>query len=160
VNAHEQIITRFYEAFARRDAAVMASCYAPDARFSDPVFPSLRGPEIVDMWTMLTKALRESSITFGDVRADERGGSAHWEAKYLYSATGRRVHNIIEARFTFAAGNEIKFATHEDRFDLWRWSRQALGPVGVILGWSPIVRNQVRATAAKRLADYRAQPRV
>jgi ketosteroid isomerase-like protein len=154
MNANEQLITRFYEAFSRRDAATMASCYAPDARFSDPVFPSLQGSEIIDMWTMLTGALRESSITFSDVRADDKGGSAHWEARYLYSATGRRVHNIIEARFTFADG---RFATHRDQFDLWRWSRQALGPVGLLLGWSPIVRNKVQATAAQRLADYRAK---
>jgi hypothetical protein len=159
MNAHEQLIHRFYEAFSRRDAATMASCYAPDARFSDPVFPSLQGQAIIDMWTMLTSALREASITFGDVRADERGGSAHWEARYLYSATGRRVHNIIDARFTFAPG-EPRFATHDDRFDLWRWSRQALGPVGMLLGWSPIVRNKVRATAAARLADWQARPRV
>lgn len=28
----------------------------------------------------------------------------------------------------------IEPAEHRDRFDLWRWSRQALGPVGVVLG--------------------------
>src|SRR6478672_11208014 len=36
------LIRRFYSAFAARDADTMAACYAPDARFSDPVFTDLR----------------------------------------------------------------------------------------------------------------------
>ena len=42
---NETLIERFYGAFAEKDGAAMASCYAPDVRFSDPVFPDLRGAE-------------------------------------------------------------------------------------------------------------------
>lgn len=39
-------------------------------------------------------------------------------------------------------------ATHRDRFNFWRWARQALGAPGVLLGWSPSLKRKVRNTAA------------
>jgi trans-aconitate methyltransferase len=45
-----ETIARFYAAFAALDGATMASCYAPDARFEDPVF-SLEGKDAVKEWT-------------------------------------------------------------------------------------------------------------
>ncbi len=145
------LINRFYEAFARRDGAAMAACYHPEARFSDPAFPNLRGGEIDAMWTMLCQRAQEFSLTFRDVQADAARGSAHWEAKYLFSKTGRRVHNIIEAEFAFKDGLIV---AHDDRFDFWRWSRQALGLPGVLLGWSGFLRGKVQAEAAKGLAIF------
>ena len=38
--------------------------------------------------------------------------------------------------------------------NFWRWSRQALGPIGMLLGWSPMVRGKVRAQAARALDQY------
>ena len=145
------LITRFYEAFARRDGAAMAACYHPEARFSDPAFPNLRGAEIGAMWTMLCQRAQEFSLTFRDVQASEERGSAHWEAKYLFSKTGRQVHNIIEAEFAFKDGLIV---AHDDRFSFWRWSRQALGLPGVLLGWSAFLRGKVQAEAAKGLAIF------
>ena len=45
---------------------------------------------------------------------------------------------------------------HRDRFDFWRWSRQALGPAGWLLGWTPLLRAKVRATAAGNLDRFLA----
>jgi ketosteroid isomerase-like protein len=151
MNANEAVIRRFYEAFQKRDAAAMAACYAPDVRFSDPVFTDLRGPDAGAMWRMLCERGKDLRLEFRDVRADAASGSAHWEAWYTFSATGRKVHNVIDASFEFRDG---RIARHIDRFDLYRWSRQALGPAGLLLGWSPLLQNKVRAMAAKGLADY------
>ena len=52
--AHEDLIKRFYAAFAAHDGYTMASCYAPNATFSDPVFTDLKGEEPGAMWRMLT----------------------------------------------------------------------------------------------------------
>ncbi|MBK8068262.1 MAG: nuclear transport factor 2 family protein [Rhodanobacteraceae bacterium] len=145
------LVTRFYEAFARRDGAAMAACYHPEARFSDPAFPDLRGAQIGAMWTMLCQRAQDFSLTFRDVQADAERGSAHWEAKYLFSKTGRQVHNIIDAEFAFRDGLIV---SHDDRFDFWRWSRQALGPAGLLLGWSGFLRAKVQAEAAKGLAIF------
>jgi ketosteroid isomerase-like protein len=43
VHANAELIARFYDAFARRDAEAMAGCYHADIEFSDPVFTELRG---------------------------------------------------------------------------------------------------------------------
>ena len=78
--------------------------------------------------------------------------SAHWEATYRFSASGRMVHNSIEAEFEFDAAGLI--SSHRDRFDFWRWTRQALGLPGLLLGWTPMLRAKVRAQAAKGLARF------
>jgi ketosteroid isomerase-like protein len=153
-DAHVQLITNLYEAFARLDGEAMAACYAPDATFSDPVFPDLRGGRGGHMWRMLTGQAEDLKIEFGDVQADESSGSAHWEAWYPFSATGRSVHNVIDARFTFRDG---LIATHVDSFDLWKWTRMALGLPGVLLGWSPMVQNKVRAQAGKALEIWESK---
>ena len=141
------LLERFYSAFARRDAATMAACYAPDARFSDPVF-DLAGDEIGAMWSMLCERGRDLRVEWRDVRADDATGAAHWEARYTFSATGRPVHNVIDAAFTFNAG---RIARHVDTFDLWRWSRMALGAKGALLGWTPFVRKAIQRQARRGL---------
>ncbi|WP_422099790.1 nuclear transport factor 2 family protein [Variovorax sp.] len=154
-----QTIERFYGAFAQLDAATMEACYAPDAVFDDEAF-SLRGRrEIGGMWRMLCEATKAKGadvwrLSHRDVRADERDGSAHWDAHYRFSATGRLVDNSIDARFGFTPEGLI--ATHRDSFPFWTWSRQALGTPGLLLGWSPMLRKKVRATAAANLAKYLA----
>jgi ketosteroid isomerase-like protein len=149
MHPNEQLITRFYECFARRDASGMAACYAPDVHFSDEVF-DLRGVHAANMWRMLLKS-PDLRLTYSNVQADDLAGRAHWDAHYTFGASGRRVHNSIDAEFVFKDG---LITRHRDRFDFWRWSRQALGPSGLLLGWTPLVRNKVRATAEARLHDF------
>jgi ketosteroid isomerase-like protein len=154
MSANEEIIRRFYTAFQQRDAATMAACYAPDVQFSDPVFTDLRGAAAGTMWKMLCERGKDLKIEFRDVRADAAGGSAHWEAWYTFSATGRKVHNIIDASFEFRDGKIVK---HTDRFDLHRWAGLALGLPGTLLGWTPFLQNKIRAMARKGLDDYTAR---
>ncbi|EGH20382.1 hypothetical protein PSYMO_02344 [Pseudomonas amygdali pv. mori str. 301020] len=149
--ANSALITRFYEAFAQLDAEAMSACYTDDVLFSDPTFGELRGPQVGDMWRMLTSRAKNFSVVFDQVRADDRAGTAHWVATYLFSQTGRTVVNDIEARFVFRDG---KICEHLDNFDMWRWSRQALGLKGLLLGWTPLVRNAVRAQALKGLKTF------
>lgn len=142
------LVARFYEAFQRRDADAMAACYHADATFSDPVFPDLRGPRVAAMWRMLCASARDLDVRAHDIQADDATGSARWEARYGFGRARRPVHNVIAARFAFRDG---RIARHEDSFDLWRWSRMALGPAGVALGWSPMLKARIRADAARRL---------
>ncbi|WP_346398733.1 nuclear transport factor 2 family protein [Pseudomonas syringae] len=149
--ANSALITRFYEAFAQLDAEAMSACYTDDVLFSDPAFGELRGTQVGDMWRMLTSRAKNFSVVFDQVRADDQTGSAHWVATYLFSQTGRTVVNDIQARFVFRDG---KICEHRDHFDMWRWSRQALGLKGLLLGWTPLVRNAVRAQALKGLKTF------
>ncbi|HEX7644171.1 MAG TPA: nuclear transport factor 2 family protein [Burkholderiaceae bacterium] len=154
MHPNAELITKFYSAFQKLDAETMASCYAPDIHFSDPVFPSLRGTEASDMWRMLASRAKDFSLVFDGVEADEQTGRAHWVATYLFSQTGNTVVNDIQASFIFRDG---KIVRHVDSFDLWRWSRQALGFKGLLLGWTHIVAGAVRKQAAKSLAAFRGQ---
>ena len=157
MSPNEQTLRRFYEAFARLDAATMAACYAPDATFRDEVFELRGAREIGGMWKMLcagtkAKGAHVWQLTSRDVQADTAGGQAHWDAHYLFSATGRTVDNAVDARFTFTPDGLI--ATHRDRFGFWTWARQALGLPGLLLGWSPSLRRKVKQTAARNLAAF------
>jgi len=151
MNQNEKLIETFYTAFQKLDARGMTACYHPDIRFSDPVFTDLSGAEVGGMWQMLCAQAKNFEVTFSGVQADEQRGKANWEARYDFSATGRRVHNKIAADFEFADGKIIK---HTDTFDFWKWSSQALGPTGSLLGWTPLVRNKVQKQAAERLAGF------
>jgi ketosteroid isomerase-like protein len=156
MHANETLITRFYEAFTKRDAEGMAACYADDVRFSDPVFQNLEGERAKNMWRMLCERGKDLRIEFRDVQADDTKGSAHWEARYTFSMTGRLVHNVIDASFVFRDG---KIVEHVDRFDLWRWAGSALGAKGKLLGWTPFVHKAVRKNALKGLDAWSAKAR-
>lgn len=145
------LVERFYRAFQARDAAAMGACYHPAIVFSDPVFPGLRGREAGAMWAMLCARAQDLAIDLGEVHADDARGRAHWEARYTFSPTGRRVHNAIDAAFEFRDG---LIARHVDRFGFWRWARQALGPAGWALGWTPMLRSRVRSQARRGLAAF------
>ncbi|MBL4688012.1 MAG: nuclear transport factor 2 family protein [Nannocystaceae bacterium] len=148
---HADVIATLYRSLDAGDGEAMAALYHPDATFSDPVFTDLKGKEVGAMWQMLCSRSSDLRVEHSAVKVDGDRGSAHWEAYYTFSATGRSVHNIIDAEFRFEGDKIIE---HRDHFSLWRWSRQALGPIGLALGWSPIVAGKVRGQASKGLALY------
>lgn len=154
MHPHEALLHRFYEAFQQQDAEAMAACYHPEVTFDDPVFQGLVGERAGNMWRMLCSRATDLEITFDAVTADDQTGQAHWEARYTFSPTGNPVHNVIDARFTFRDG---LIASHRDTFDLWRWSRMALGVKGVLLGWAPPVQGAIRKQALKGLAAWEAK---
>jgi len=148
-------ITRFYTAFANLDGAAMASCYAANAKFQDPVFDLSGAEEIGSMWKMLcanTSGNPKSAAAWKLEFRDVTDASAHWEAHYIFS-TGRSVHNIIEAKIE--VDTEGLIVNHCDTFPFWAWSRQALGASGLLLGWTPLLRSKVKRTAASSLKKYR-----
>ncbi|NTX08911.1 MULTISPECIES: nuclear transport factor 2 family protein [Myxococcus] len=151
MNPHSQLIVDFYSAFQRRDSKAMNACYHPDVEFSDSVFIGLRHGSTTAMWTMLCERGKDLQVTYRDVQADDRTGRAHWDALYTFATTGRKVLNRIDAEFEFRDG---KIVRHQDRFDFWTWSRQALGPTGLVLGWTPFLRNKVRTQARRTLDKY------
>jgi ketosteroid isomerase-like protein len=151
MHRNAELIRDFYTCFANRDARGMAACYHPSVKFSDEVFVELEGAKANAMWRMLCERGKDLKIEFRDIKADDSTGSAHWEAWYTFSPTGRNVHNKIDARFEFRAG---KIFRHRDTFDFKDWAAQALGPKGRLLGWSGFLKKRVRAQAAKSLAEY------
>ena len=149
----EELIDRFYAAFDRKDGDAMAACYAPDARFSDPAFGELRGDgarrDVADAHRPGARPQRRA----GRARGRRDTGSARWIARYTFTQTGRPVANDVRARFRFRDG---LIAEHDDAFSFHRWARQALGPPGLLLGWTPVLRASVRKRARGNLERFMA----
>lgn len=151
MSGQQALISRFYEAFARRDWAAMGTCYHADVHFSDPVF-DLYGDQARLMWRMLCTRATDLKVEFSGVSFDGQVGRAHWDAWYTFSATGRKVLNRIDARFEFRDGLIVR---HVDTFSFAAWARQALGLPGLVLGWSSFLQNKVRGQAADGLAKFK-----
>jgi ketosteroid isomerase-like protein len=147
----KELIERLYTAMDRGDGDTMASSYTPGARFSDPAFGELRGREIGEMWRMLTGRATDLSVELVENDANAERGTARWIAHYTFAATGRPVVNDIRASYRFEDG---LIAEHDDRFSFHRWSRQALGPAGLLLGWTPLLRASVRRRARGQLHEF------
>lgn len=149
---NEKIIQKFYSAFAKADYKEMVTCYHPDIQFRDPVFKSLTGKEVSNMWQMLLERSKGNiKIEFSNIQADNYTGSAQWIATYNFSKTNRTVVNVIHANFNFKDGLIIK---HEDNFDLWKWSKQAFGIPGYLLGWTGYMQQKIQTTAEQSLKKF------
>lgn len=142
------LIERFYRAFDARDVEAMAACYHPDVVFEDPAFGELRGAQVVAMWRMLVARAKDLRVEARDIVADDAAGSATWVATYSFGKGGRRVRNVIRARFRFRDGLIVD---HRDSFNVWKWAGMALGPAGWALGWTPFVRARIRRDARRQL---------
>ncbi len=149
---NEELIKHFYTSFKNGDAEGMILCYDSNIVFTDPVFGELKGTEAMNMWRMLIASSKGNlKIEFENVIADNKAGSANWVAEYEFSKTGRKVINQIHAQFEFQNGKIIK---HTDKFDLWKWSRQALGWKGLLLGWTPFMKSGIKKFARRNLNKY------
>ncbi len=145
------VIDRLYAALNARDGEAMAACYTPDAVFEDPAFGELRGGAGQDMWRMLCSRATDLAVEVPERDADAAAGTARWVATYAFE--GRPVVNDIRATYVFRDG---LIADHRDVFDLRTWATQAMGPVGKVLGYTPLLRILVRRKTSSQLAAFRA----
>ena len=155
MDANEQIVSNFYTGFQQLDYKKMNACYSNDIIFFDPVFELLRGDEVRSMWEMLCKNAKDFSIVFGNIQAlDEEYYTCDWTATYTFSKTGRKVVNKVKANMRFADGKIIE---HSDGFSLHRWSIQALGFSGWLLGWNRFFQRKIKNGARKNLLRFMQQ---
>ncbi|MBW4362256.1 nuclear transport factor 2 family protein [Flavobacterium taihuense] len=153
MNPNEQLIYKFYTAFAKADTKTMCECYHNDIQFQDPVFGILKGDDVNQMWKMLIeKSKGNIKIEFSNIKANEYLGSAKWVATYNFSKTNRKVVNVIYAQFKFQDNLIIR---HTDNFDIWKWSKQALGFKGLLLGWTGFMQKQIHKQALYSLDNYK-----
>ncbi len=146
------LVKQFYTAFQKLDYATMQNCYADEAVFQDPAFGALNGNEVKAMWEMLAKNAKGFALMFENIKAkDEEYVTCQWTASYTFSATGRRVVNVIRAYLRIQNG---KITEHTDYFNFWKWSRQALGVSGLLLGWTSFFHGKVTTQARARLESF------
>jgi ketosteroid isomerase-like protein len=151
MTSNEQLIFDFYTAFQSKEAEKMVSIYSETIRFNDPAFGDLQGEDAKNMWRMLIENGTDLKIEFKITDSDQNWVTAHWEAYYTFSRTGRSVHNKIDATFTIENG---EITNHVDTFNLWSWSKQAMGTTGWLLGWSEFFRKKLHKTTHKMLSKH------
>jgi hypothetical protein len=145
------VATRFYEAFMVRDFYTMGLLYANHATFRDPVFPRLTAQGARLMWQMLLTEAEDLEIS-ADIHEDTADRArVDWTARYTFTPTKRLVVNKVHTEMVIAAG---KIVQQVDDFSFWRWSGQALGWKGWLLGATPLVRDPVQRKAAKSLKEF------
>ncbi len=143
------VIREFYEGFQNHDATKMAECYHGEVLFCDPAFGHLEGEQVGKMWAMLIKRSEGNlKISFSDIWVDGEYGGVNWIAEYKFKK--RPIRNEVKANFKFQDGKIIE---HTDSFDTYKWCRMAFGTVGFILGWSPILWNQVQKKSQQLLSE-------
>lgn len=151
---NEKTLIKFYTAFANADAAAMCECYHTDITFRDPAFGLLKGNDVCLMWKMLIeKSKGNLKIEYTNLQANDYLGTARWIARYNFSKTNRKVINTIHSQFHFKDGLIIK---QTDEFDIWKWSKQALGSTGYLLGWTGFLQNKIQEQALQSLKKYKA----
>ncbi|MFA4867277.1 MAG: nuclear transport factor 2 family protein [Pedobacter sp.] len=151
MNSNEQLIHHFYTSFQDKNVKAMQDLYASNASFNDPVFTNLNADEVKSMWAMLIMNGKDMRLEFKDIKGTQNGATAVWDAWYTFSATGKKVHNHINASFLIENGKIIK---HTDHFSFYLWASQALGLTGILLGWTSFLKNKIRSTAKKNLQRY------
>lgn len=147
-----KIATAFYAAFAKGDADKMITYYDDHIEFEDPVFGKLKGNQAKMMWKMLLDRSKGNlEIIFNVIETTDNTAIVKWEARYAFSKTGRKIHNKITAHLTVEEGKIIK---HIDKFNLWKWSQQAFGFKGFLIGWTPFFKAKLQHQTRDLLNKY------
>ncbi len=149
----QNIIEKFYKAFAVLDVETMLACYHPDIVFIDPAFGKLKAEKAKNMWRMLCHSQKKENfiINWSGIKFDGKVGKANWEAFYTFKNTGRKVHNIISAKFKFKDGLIIE---HTDHFDLHHWAKQAMGFKGYLIGGTNFFKKKLQANTNRLLNKF------
>lgn len=145
------VASRFYDAFMVRDYYTMGLLYANHATFRDPVFPRLTAQGARLMWQMLLSEAEDLGIEVNIIEDTADRARVDWVARYTFTPTKRSVVNRVHTEMAIAAG---KIVQQTDQFNFWRWSGQALGWRGWLLGFTPLVREKVQRQAAKSLTEF------
>ncbi|MEX0636864.1 MAG: nuclear transport factor 2 family protein [Ferruginibacter sp.] len=148
----EQLISNFYTAFSKKDATEMNACYSNDVVFYDPAFELLQGNQVKAMWEMLCENAKDFSLSFQNIKDLGDGYyNCDWTAHYTFSKTGRKVVNNVKAHMKIEEGQIIE---HSDAFSLHKWSSQAFGFSGWLLGWNSFFQRKIKNTAKRNLLKY------
>lgn len=149
---NKEIINKFYTSFSNGNVKGMLECYHKDIVFQDAVFGKLEGERAFKMWEMLlSKKKQNTIITFNNVEATAEKGKANWVVKYEYGAKKRKVINKVQANFKF---KDSKIIEHLDDFNLWKWTQQAIGPAGYLMGWTTYMKNKIQKTTKSKLDRF------
>ena len=155
MDSPDNLVRRFYTCFSQLDHAGMNALYSEDVQFFDPAFGYLSGAEVRAMWKMLCTRARDFSLRYNEPEVlDQEYVTCRWTADYVFSNTGRKVHNEVKAHMKIMDGRIVE---HSDAFSMHRWAAQALGWKGWLLGGSGFFQKAIRNKARKQLEAFMAK---
>jgi hypothetical protein len=143
------LVERFFNAFGNGDWRTMARCYHDKASFTDPIFPDLRGEQIVYYWHQWFKENEGIKLNYSQLFADERKAQVQWNVRYTYQ--GRAVKH--DATSTLAIWDD-QIVRHVDEFALGGYLRQREGLLTGLLSGIPLVHQRVQRSARSRLDKH------
>ena len=106
---------------------------------------------LVKYGRLLSRSDGNIKIHFSIVDVNDQQGKVEWVAEYFYGKKKRKVVNKVSSTLLIDDGKIIQ---HTDSFDLWSWTRQALGLPGYLLGWTSFMRNKIQGMTKVRLDEY------
>ena len=147
---NQELIRCFYTAFANRDVETMLSYYHENVVYEDVGFGIQKEENAKAVWLYLMEnSDKNAVITFSNIQADNLSGSVKWNANYKFN--NRKIENHISATFHFRNG---KIIYHKDDYSLWKWSQQAFGIVGYLIGWSLLFQWLIRWQMRRFLKNF------
>lgn len=147
---HLQLLQTFFTAFAKKDLNTMLDCYHENVIYDDVGFGKQKGENAKTVWRFLIKKVdANAQITFSNIQVSKDKGQANWVTKYTFNQ--QKITNKITSTFYFQDG---KIIYHKDNYSLWKWSQQAYGFIGYLIGWSPIFHWLVRWQMQRILQHY------
>lgn len=146
-----ETVYHLYECLQERNVEGMLSCYHPKVKFSDPVFGDLEGERVFYMWRMLMSRIDpDSKIEITSVYALNSRATCKWTADYVFGKSKRKIHNEIKSDFKFKDNRIIE---QTDFFNLWKWTKQAIGLGGHLFGWTYSMHKMI-VKQNKEYLDY------
>lgn len=136
-----EVVTRFYQAFERRDTATLRTLYAPDVKFKDAIFSYPDRAGTMRMWEKIL-ADPNTRIRFTLDSVDGSQVKGNWVADYKVG--GRPVHNEVSTTMTVKDG---LITQHTDDFSWNKWAPQALplGHLATLPGIKQVVQALLRS---------------
>ncbi len=145
-----QLLLTFFTAFAKKDLDAMLDCYHKNVVYDDVSFGKQQQEKAKAVWRFLIKNVGEKAvITFSNIQTSATSGQANGTITYYFGK--RKITNEITATFHFQDG---KIIYHKDEYNLWKWSQQAFGFVGYLIGWSLAFRWLIRWQMQRSLQAF------
>lgn len=128
----------------------MLDYYHKNVVYDDVGFGKQKGENAKAVWQFLIENVDKNAvITFSNIQTFATTGQVNWSTTYYFGK--RKIKNNITATFRF---QDDKIIYHKDDYSLWKWSQQAFGILGYLIGWSPVFHWLIRWQMQQNLRTF------
>jgi hypothetical protein len=150
-NSLSSQIETYFDAFSKGDYRTMRSLCDPKITFNDPVYTSLQGKSVFALHHFMAERRICPTITIRSISEKGNRVKVKWTNEYEYATY--KTHISIDVRSIFHF-EHTSIISQTDQYNLWKWSKMALGFTGTYLGWTPMFRSTLRRSSQQSLATF------